>query len=52
MKSHLWQPTIFKFFGGSLPLDPQRWIAPLGESVLTLIYAPCYAIFDACENVS
>ena len=41
----------FKIFGGSIPLDPLRLIAPSGELSLTLIYAPCYAFFDACENV-
>ena len=41
----------FKIFGGSILLDSLRWIASSGESGLTSINAPRYALFNACENV-
>ena len=52
MKSHLWQPAISKFSGGAYLRSLLGCLAPSNESGLALIYAACYALLDACENVS
>ena len=42
----------FKIFRGSIsPGLPPDWLAPSGESGLTLIYAACYAVLDACGTL-